>query len=46
MRSYLTEQFGVIPLQHGYYFWHRKSKCYEKAVKFYPEIFEFKIFNR
>ena len=34
------------PLQHGYYFWQRRSKCYEKAVKCYPEIFEFKVFLR
>ena len=32
------------PLQHEYYFWHSRSKCYEKVVKFYPEIFEFKVF--
>ena len=34
------------PLEHEYYFWHRRSKCYEKSVKFYPEIFEFKVFVR
>ena len=34
------------PLQHKYYFWHRKSKSYEKTVKFYPEIFQFKVFVR
>ena len=27
------------PLQQGYYFWHRRSKCYEKVAKSYPEIF-------
>ena len=27
------------PLQSNYYFWHRRSKCYEKTVKFYQEIF-------
>ena len=32
------------PLQHRYYFWHRRSKCYEKAVKFHPEMFEFNFF--
>ena len=31
------------PLQHGYSFWHRRSKCYEIAVKVCPDIFEFKI---
>ena len=33
------------PLQRKYYFRRRRSKCYEKAVKFYPEIFE-KVFVR
>ena len=32
------------PLEHGYYFWHMRSKCYEKVVNFYPEIFEIKVF--
>ena len=46
MTSHLAEQFGVIPIATWvlYYFWHRRSKFYEKAVKFYPEIFEFKVF--
>ena len=30
--------------QHEYYLCHRRSKCYGKAIKFYPEILEFKIF--
>ena len=36
------------PLQQGYYFWHRRSKCHVKAVKFkfYSEIFKFKVFLR
>ena len=29
-----------------YYFWHRRSKCYENTAIFYPEIFEFKVFVR
>ena len=41
MSSYLAEQFGVIALLHEYYICYRRSKFYEKAVKFYPEIFEF-----
>ena len=32
------------PLQQEYYFWHNRSKYYEKAVKFYPELFDFKVF--
>ena len=31
-------------LQRDYCFWRRRSICYEKAVKFYVEIFEFKAF--
>ena len=27
------------PLQSNYYFWYRRSKCYEKTIKFYQEIF-------
>ena len=30
-------------LQHEYYFWHRRSTWNEKAVKFYPKIFAFKV---
>ena len=26
-----------------YYFWHRRSNCNEKTVKFYLEIIEFKV---
>ena len=33
-------------LQHEYYFWHRRSKLYEKAIKFYPEIFGLNVFVR
>ena len=40
----LLHNLASSPLQHEYYFWHRGSKCYEKAVKFYPEILEFKVF--
>ena len=40
----LLNNLASSPLQHEYYFWHRRSKCYEKAIKFYPEIFEFKVF--
>ena len=32
--------------QHEYYFWCRRSKCYEKVVKFYLEIFAFNVFVR
>ena len=32
------------PFQHEYYFWHSRSKCHEKVVKFYPAIFQFKVF--
>ena len=39
----LLNNLASPPLQHKYYFWHRRSKCYQKAVKFYPEIFEFKV---
>ena len=37
---------ALFPLQHGYYFWHRRSKCYENPGTFYSEIFEFKVFMR
>ena len=40
----LINNLASSSLQQEYYFWHRRSKCYEKAVKFYPEIFEFKNF--
>ena len=42
----LLNDLASSSLQHEYYFWHRKSKCYEKAVKFNVEIFEFKVFAR
>ena len=32
------------PLQREYYFWHWRSKCYEKVEEFYAEISEFKVF--
>ena len=42
--SYLAEQFGVIPIAtRVFLFWHRRLKRYEKAVKFYPEIFNLKF---
>ena len=44
--SYLADQFDVIPIAIECYFWLSRSKCYEKAVTFYPEIFEFKVFVR
>ena len=34
------------PLQHESYFWQRRIKCYEKVVKFFPKMFEFKVFVR
>ena len=40
----LLNNLPPSPLQHEYYFWHRRSKYSEKAVKCYPEIFEFKVF--
>ena len=40
----LLNNLASSSLQYRYYFWHRSSKCYEKAVKFYPEIFKFKVF--
>ena len=44
MSSYLAEQFGVIPIAtRVFLFWHRRLKRYEKAVKFYPEIFNLKF---
>ena len=42
----LLKTLVLSPLQHKYYFWQRRSKCYEKAVKIYPEIFEFQNFVR
>ena len=33
-------------LQHEYYFWHSRSKCCEKAVRFYSEILKFKVLVR
>ena len=40
----LLNNLAPSPLQHEYYFWHRRSKSYEKAVKFYPEKFKLKVF--
>ena len=40
----LLKDLASSPFQHEYYFWCRRSKWYEKAVKFYPEIVEFKVF--
>ena len=42
----LMNNLALYPMQHEHYFWHRWSKCYEKVVKFYPEIFESKVFVR
>ena len=42
----LQNNLALFPLQHEYYSWHRRSKCHEKTVKFYREIFEFKVFVR
>ena len=42
----LQNNLALSPLQHEYYSWHRRSKCHEKTVKFYREIFEFKVFVR
>ena len=42
----LLNNLASTLLQHEYYFWHKMSKCYEKAVKFYPEIFAFKVLVR
>ena len=42
----LLNNLPSSPLQQEHYFWHRRSKCYEKTVKVYPEIFEFKVFLR
>ena len=39
----LLNNLASSPLQHEYYFWHRKSKYYEKAVEFYPEILSLKF---
>ena len=41
----LLNNLATSPLQHEYYFWHRRSICYEKAVKFYPEIIVFLLWN-
>ena len=40
----LLNNLASFPLHHGYYFWCMWSQCYEKAVKFYPGIFELKVF--
>ena len=42
----LQNNLALSPLQHEYYSWYRRSKCHEKTVKFYREIFEFKVFVR
>ena len=42
----LLNNLASSPSQQEYYFCHRRSKCYEKAVKFHPEVFEFKVFMR
>ena len=40
----LLKNLASFPMQHKYYFWHRRSKCYEKTVNFHLVIFEFKVF--
>ena len=40
----LLKKLASSLLQYEHYFWHSRSKCYEKAVKFHPEMFEFKVF--
>ena len=42
----LLNNLASSPLQLELYFWHRKSKYYEKEVKFCPEIFECNVFVR
>ena len=46
MSAYLAQQFGVIPMAKRVLLLAQEDKCYEKAVKFYPEIFEVKVFVR
>ena len=43
MSAYLAQQFGVIPMAKRVLLLAQEDKCYEKAVKFYPEIFEVKV---
>ena len=38
----MRHEFGVIPIV-TQVFLLTHFECYEKAVKFYPEIFEFKV---
>ena len=42
----LLSNLASSPLQREYYFWYRRWKSYEKTVKFYLEITEFKVFVR
>ena len=42
----MLNNLSSFPSQQEYYFWQRRSTCYEKAVKRYPEIFAFKVFVR
>ena len=42
----LLNNLALSPLRHRYYFWRRRSKCYENPGTFYSEIFEFKVFLR
>ena len=39
----LLNNTAPSPLPHSHYFWHRRSKCCENVVKFYQQIFEFKV---
>ena len=41
----LLNNLASSPYKHEYYFWHRRSKYYKK-IKFYLEIFAFKVFVR
>ena len=46
MSLYIAEQFDVNPIAMRVLLLAREVKSYEKIVKFYPEIFEFKLFVR
>ena len=39
----LLNNLASIAFQRECYFWHRRSKCFEKTVTFYLGIFEFKV---
>ena len=46
MSLYIAEQFDVNPIAMRVLLLAQEVKSYEKIVKFYPEIFEFKLFVR